>query len=86
MKVELQYLVEKLELKNAEEAAVQDKTAALEMLHGAVELDEAMLVLGEELWPDEEVSQESDYWMPELSPIHRGVWKYFFTRPDVVYE
>lgn len=84
--VELKYLVDKKDLKTSEEAVLQDKIASVKLFREAAELGEALLVLGEEFWPSGDISQEEEHWMPEVSPIHRGVWEYFFARPDGVFE
>ncbi|RMZ65996.1 g2-specific kinase nima [Pyrenophora seminiperda CCB06] len=81
----LQVLQGQQGVKTSEIMVKQEKISSLELLRHATELGEALLILGSQLWPGEDVTEEHGNAMPSRSIIHRSVWEYFWARPDGVF-
>lgn len=62
--------------------AIGNIIAALEALEDAIDMGQALLVLGRRLNLDPEMADEQPHWMKDISMLHQGVWEYFWTWPD----
>lgn len=81
---EIGFLEEQMSYFDGEMAAGEEKLKALALLLEVVNMGLGLLVAREGLGIGEGFLE--GHWMTRISDLHQGIWEYFWSRPDGVYE